>query len=258
MKNIQNKLIVLLFIAISYPYPGSSQESSTDELSFEVNRVYPYLSITKEKLKEVQTLVDLNPHYKPSWIREYISVEILTSYKGSIRKAVNKKNTLSQEQKDNINMADTNTDILVKVQYIPENTLTQNDIKEINFTFTVDPESEAEYIGGQQQLRQYLQKKAIDKIPDGSFKNYDLTIVKFIIDEEGKIINAHIFDPVFQASKNEKVNEILLEAIRNMPCWEPAEYANGTKVKQEFVLTVGNMENCVINMLNIRRELADK
>ncbi len=261
MKNIQNKLIVLLFIALAFPHPGSSQDSLTNELSYEVNRVYPHISITKEKLNEAHTLIDLNNeandlnlYYKSSWIREYISVEILTSYKGKIRKAVSKNDTLSQEQKDIMNMADVGTDISVKVQYIPENTLTHNDIKEIDFSFTVDPESEAKYPGGQQQLKQYLKEKAIDKIPDGSFKNYDLTAIKFTINEEGKIIDAHVFESEYQTYKNEKIDKLLLETIRNMPCWKPAEYSNGIKVKQEFVLTVGNMENCVIPLLNIRRD----
>lgn len=261
MKNIQNTLIVLLFVALAFPHPGSSQDRLSNELSYEVNRIYPFISISKEKLKEAHTLTDLgdktnhlNHYYKSSWIREYISVEILTSYKEGIRKAVSKNDTFSQEQKDIMNMADVGTDISVKVQYIPENTLTHNDIKEINFTFTVNPENEAKFPGGQQQLKQYLKEKAIDKIHDGSFKNYDLAAIKFTIDEEGKIIDAHVFESIYQTYKNEKIDNLLLETIRNMPYWTPAEYSNGTKVKQEFVLTVGNMESCVINLLDIRRD----
>jgi len=45
-----------------------------------------------------------------------------------------------------------------------------------------------------------------------------------------------------------------LETIQKMPCWKPAKYANGTTVKQDFVLTVGNMENCIMPMLNISRD----
>ncbi|MFT7606499.1 MAG: hypothetical protein ACI8VT_004102, partial [Saprospiraceae bacterium] len=256
MKNIQK--IVLLFIALAFSYPGSSQDSLTNELRYEVNRTYPSISIAKEKLKEAHTLIDLNEannlhlHYRPAWIREYISVEISASNKGILRKAVSENDTLSQEQKDIMNMADVGTDISVNIQYIPENTLKHNDAKEIDFKFTVNPESEAIYAGGQQQLKQYLKENAIDKIPTGSFKGYDLAAVKFTINEEGKIIDAHIFGPEFQTSKDEKIDKLLLETICNMPNWKPAEYANGTKVKQEFVLTVGNMENCVIPLLNIR------
>jgi len=250
MKNIQNKLFVLLFIAFSFLHLGSSQENLTDELNYDVYVNYPPLSITKEKLKEAQTLVDLNENYKPSWIKEYISVEVRTSNNGKILQTMSENMTLSQEQKDIMNMADLGTDISVKVLYIPDNTLTHNDIKEIKFTFTVDPENEAVYPGGQQQLKQYLKENAIDKIPDGIFDKYQLAAVKFTIDEEGHVINPS----VFWTSEDEKTDELLLHAIYNMPDWKPAEYSNGIKVKQEFVLTVGDMESCVVNTLNIRQD----
>ncbi len=248
MKNLQKKLFAFLLFALTCPHFASSQNSLTNELSFEVNRIYPPISITKEKLQKAHTLPNLNPNYPSSWIREYISVEILTIYKGRVRKAVGKTDTLSQEQKDQMNEADLGTDIEVKVHYMPENTLSHNDAKEIRFTFTVEPESEAKYVGGQQQLTQYLKNKAIDKIPKYTFKGYDLAAIKFTIDEIGQIGNVH----VFETSKNEKIDALLVKAICNMPNWKPAEYVNGLKVQQEFVLTVGNMENCVTNLLNIR------
>lgn len=259
MKNSWNNLIAILFITLAFHHPASSQGGLTKDLKYEVNRVYPLVSITKEKLKKANTLIDLNNeandldlYFKPSWIRKYISVEVSASCKGKMRKAVSKNDALSQEQKDIMNMADAGTGISVQVQYIPENTLTHNDIKDLNFTFKVDPENEAKYSGGQQKLNQYLMEQAISKIPDGSFKNYDLAAIKFTINEAGEIINAQVFESVYQSYKNEKVNKLLVDAIRNMPCWEPAKYSNGIKVKQDFVLTVGNMESCVVNLLNIR------
>jgi hypothetical protein len=250
MKNIRNTLLALLFTFIAFPYSGSSQGNLTTEPGYEVNRIYPYISIAKEKLGEARTLTDLDPKYNSSWIREYISVEVVTIYKGKTRSAVSKSDVLSREQKDIMNMADAGTDISVNIQYIPENTLTHNDIKEINFTFSIDPESEAQYIGGQQELNKYLKTNAIDKIPEGSFRGYDLAAVKFTVSEEGEITDAHIFE----RSKDKNIDELLLKAIHNMPNWKPAEYANGVKTKQVFVLTVGNMENCMVNLLNIRRD----
>jgi len=251
----------MLSIVLAFPQLGSSQNSLTKELSYEVNRIYPYISISKEKLNEALSINDfknqvknVNLDYKLSWVRAFISVEILTSQKGEIRKAVSKNDVLSQEQKEIMNMADAGTDISVKIKYIPENTLRHNDPKELNFTFTVDPEREALYPGGQQQLKNYLKEKAIDKIPSNSFKDYDLAAVKFTVNEEGEISNAHVFGTEYQSSKKEKIEKLLLETIRDMPRWIPAEYANGTKVKQEFVLTVGNMENCIIHLLNIKRD----
>jgi len=39
-----------------------------------------------------------------------------------------------------------------------------------------------------------------------------------------------------------------------MPRWKPAKYTNGSTIKQEFALTVGNMENGVIHLLNLKRD----
>ncbi|MEZ4959016.1 MAG: energy transducer TonB [Saprospiraceae bacterium] len=250
MENMQSKLIALLFIAFAFVRPGASQGSSNNEFSYEVNRVYPPGSITKEKLMEARTLIDLDKHYQSSWVREYISVEILASYNGKIKTAPGKNDTLNREQKDLINMADPGTDISVRVRYLPENTLKHNDIKETGFTVIYNPESEAEYPGGQQQLKQYLKEKAIDKIPAASFQGYDLAAIKFTIDEAGLISDAHVFWP----SNDIKVDELLLGTICNMPAWKPAAYSNGIKVKQEFVLTVGNMSSCVVPLLNISQD----
>ncbi len=193
MKNIRNSFIILLSLVIGYPLIGFSQDSLSFELSYNVYRNYPPLSITKEKLKKANTLIDLNKNYKPSWIREYISVEILTSYKGKPRKAMGENITLNQEQKDIMNMADVGTDISVKVHYIPENTLKHNDPKEINFTFSVEPENQAKFPGGQQQLKQYLKENLIDKISEAPFRKYQLAVVKFIIDEEEHIQEPRVF-----------------------------------------------------------------
>lgn len=251
MKNIQNKLTILLFLILIFPSLNFAQDNLTTGPRFEINKINPYISITKEELKEANNIADLNKHYKASWIKDYISVEIMSSYKGKAIKSISKNATLSQEQKDLLNKSDAGANISIKVKYIPNNTLKNNDAKEINFAFTVLPESEATYPGGQEQLIQYLKAKAIDKIPSTSFNNYDLVAVKFTIDEEGKVINAHLFGSEYQETKDEKIAQLLLETIQNMPTWTAATYSTGTKAKQEFVLTVGNMENCIISLLNI-------
>ena len=250
MKNIQNKIIALFFVALTSPFFCFSQESSTLELDYGVHIVYPPLSNSKAVLKEVETLVDLNPYYKPSWIREFISVEVMAFHDGKMKKAVNQDNTLSKEQKEVINGADIGTEVSVDIQYIPENNLIQNDQKDFHFTLTFDPENEAKYPGGQQALNDYLKKNTIDKIPANSFGQYQLAAVKFTIDEEGHITNPHIF----WSSEDEQVDKLLLETVCNMPQWQPATYANGKKAKQEFAFTVGDMKSCVVNLINIRQD----
>ncbi len=250
MKHINKILIILLLISVALPNIGASQYDPLKGPICEVNKVYPPVSITKEKLKEAQSLIDINPRYESSWVREYISVEITASQNGKKKTVVGKSDVLNDEQKDLVLTADLDKEISVYVQYMPENNLKHNEAKEMDFTFTFDPEKAATFGDGQQQLQQYLKENALDKISKSSFKQYQLAAYKFTIDEEGRVINPSIF----WSSDDEKVDEILLETICNMPVWKPAEFANGLKVKQEFVLSIGDMESCVVNLLSINQD----
>lgn len=247
-----NKLIIFLFVALTFPNFGFSQNESNNPIDYDVHKSLPYLSITKEKLKEVKTLLDLNPKHKSSWIKEYISVEISISYTRKLRRATNKSDVLSPRQKEIINMADVDTDILVNIKYLPNNSFSHNEIKELDFVVTIVPEQDAQYIGGQAQLKKYLKTSIVDKIPAGSFKQYEVAAIQFTINEAGEITNAHVFDSVYNSYKNKEVYDLLLKSVRNMPCWKPAEYTDGTKAKQELVLVVGDMKSCIVNVLNIR------
>lgn len=249
MKNIQNKLMILFLVVFIFPNQAYSQDNLTSEPSYEINKVYPFISVSEIKLNEAKTLSDLNYKYKSSWISEYVSVEISTSQNGKTIKALSNDNILTQDQKDNLIKADKNSEVFVLVNYIPENNLKNKAVRKMDFTFSIEPENDANFSAGQEELKQYLKQEVINKIPDGILKGYDLAAVKFTVSKEGKITNAH----VFESSKDEKVDELLLTSIQNMKDWNPAKYSNGLKAKQDFVLTVGNMKSCVVNLLSIRR-----
>jgi hypothetical protein len=246
---MNKNFVALIFPFLALPLAGPAQADVACAVPYEVNRVYPSVSVTREALTGARTLTDLNARYQESWVKEYVSVEVRTSHQSRTRKSVSKNDILSQEQKANLLTADLGTEISIRVQYMPENTLKHNDVQTLDFKFTVDPESPAQYSGGQNQLNQYLMENAIDKIPNGSFTGYDLAAVKFSINETGQVVDASLF----WSSDDEKTDALLLETIRNMPDWKPATYSDGTKVKQDFVFTVGNMENCAVPLLNLRK-----
>jgi hypothetical protein len=155
---------------------------------------------------------------------------------------------LNQEQKDLIRLADRSNGIAVIVTYIPKNSLKNNPAKQYDFKVAIMPDKNAVYSEGEEQLIQYLQKNSIANIEAGSFTGYDLTAIKFTITERGDISDIQVAMP----SKDTKIDEMLITTILKMPNWKPAEFSNGLKVKQNFVLTIGNMENCMVNLLNIR------
>ncbi len=249
MKNSLYKLILICFLSFACTDFVIAQENSDYNFEYKVSKVLPPLSIPRAQLKEARTLIDLNRYYKSSWIRSYHSVEISAKIEGELKTASGEDNILLPEQIALIEQADLGTDIAVKVKYMPENNLVKNDLKEMNFSFTIDPEIEASYSGGPQQLDQYLATKGLDKIPNTAIQQYNLAAVKFVVNEKGQIIDAEIKE----TSKDEQVDQLLLKTICDMPDWTPATYADGSKVRQEFVLTVGDHTSCVVNLLNIRR-----
>ena len=248
MKGITIQFIIFL-LALTFPHFSTAQDEVATNFSYEVNKVLPYIALTKAELDEAKTLTDIDPRYKASWVRSYNSVEIITSHNGTLRKALSSNDTLTQEQKEHMQTADSGKDIFVNVNYLPENSLKNNVIKEMNFSFHVFPESEATYAEGEQALQKYLKENLIDKIPTDLFTGYKLAAVTFTINEEGQVLDPQLA----HTSEDEKTDELLLKTIANMPCWKPAVYATGVKVKQDFALSVGNHESCVVNLLNIRR-----
>lgn len=252
MKKQYSKFVLLVCISVMVVFSSASMVYLKDSplmesLPYEVSKVYPYITVTKQKLNTATTLKDLNPHYKPSWVRTYLTVEVIAHQNGTLKKVTNNSHQISAAQKNLMKNADVGTAVSIKINYIPENTLKENPARDMEFSFVVEPDNDAKYQGGTAALNTYLKQKVIDKIPNTLFTGYKLAAVKFTIDETGNIQQPELA----QSSEDETIDALLLSAIRNMPKWKPASYNNGLAVKQEFALMVGNMESCVINTLNV-------
>jgi TonB family protein len=240
----KNQILLLVLLSIGCAFNSFAQ----NDLNFEINKVLPFISIQENKLDKINTLTDLDKRYPTSWVREYISVEISAYKNGTQTTASGISDVLTQEQKELIRLADRSSDIAVSVMYLPENSLKNNTVKQYDFNVTVMPDKNAIYSEGAAQLIQYLQKNCIVNIEAGSFTGYDMTAINFTINEQGRVTDIQVSMP----SKDTKIDEMLVAAISKMPSWKPAEFSNGFKVKQNFVLTIGNMENCMVNLLHIR------
>jgi hypothetical protein len=240
----KNQILFIVLFLIGSAFNGFSK----NDLKFEINRVLPSFSIQENNLDKINTLTDLNKRYPKSWVKKYFSVEI-SAFKNGVNTTVSgMSDVLNQEQKDLIRSADRNKDIMVSVNYLPENSLKNNTPKQYDFKVSIMPENNATFSKSPEQLNQYLTKNGIANIEANSFTGYDLTAIKFTVTEQGNISDVQVAFP----SKDIKIDEMLVKAISKMPNWKPAEYANGIKVKQSFVLTIGNMESCNVNLLNIR------
>jgi len=249
MCKVQHQLLLILLILISIPSTAFTQDSLQTMETYQIARVFPSLSITKEKLQDAHKLSEINERFDTAWIKAYISVDIFDISDSKRKKASSKNQMITPEQKHMMLNAANNATILVQIKYIPENTLSNNEPKLLEFSFVFDPEKEASYCHGAVQLNQYIDEHIIDKLGDFKLKRYHMAVVTFTIDEDGNTINPKIY----VSSENEGIDNILLTSIKNMPKWEAARYKNGQKVQQDFVLMMGDMKSCVINLLNVNK-----
>lgn len=256
-KSDLDKLIIFIFMFCLGFNTGLAQEEEVSyDFTYEVNRVYKPLAISTQTLDTAISVADLNPHFKPSWVKEYKSVEISTLHNKKVKTVSTADDLLSLEQISNMKNIDLGSEISVSVKYIPDNNLRHNDIQEEKFHFTVDPVKEATFSGGEQKLNQYIQDKIIAKISQSDVQVHNVKAIQFSIDQSGDVVGVHIPEnlTMYNLRSNKKVEDFLLKVICDMPSWSPAEYNDGTKVNQDFVLTVGDHRSCTLNLLNIRRE----
>jgi len=233
MDKMKNRIITLILLHLFIA--GTSQDPG-----FAVQGTYSR-TITKDEVNKARTLVDINPGYPSSWIHDYLSAEILVSYNGSITKGVNVNDTLNKEQRSVLTAAGIGSDIVMDVKYKKRNVVTDMiDFDTMIYTVRVVPEIEAEFPGGYQQMVEYLEKSALRTISESGGKQLQLAVVKFTVNEEGRIHNVQIS----KSSDDEDTDRLLLESIHNMPKWRPAENGSGMPVKQEFEFRIGNAVGC--------------
>jgi len=213
-----------------------------------VENVVPYISVTPAELKDATDIDDLSRRFKTSWVAEYKSVTVSTVHNGKVKKIKSKSDLFTAAQKEHMLTADFGTPINIVIKYIPNNNLSHNDVKELVYDVSVTPHKEAQFIGGEEALDSYLNESILSALDKSVLKQYGLAAVNFTVDELGQVVEAQ----VSESSNDEKTDKLILDAICQMPDWQPASYANGQKEKREFVVIVGDSKSCMTNTLGIK------
>lgn len=248
---LKNSICTLLFASslLIFNALTSQTEAPSYDFQYDVVQVYKPLSVMKTTLLNASKVEDLHRQYKDSWVKEYLHVDISAVVDGRHIMYTSKNQILTEDQKKLMWDADRGTEIDVVVNYIPENTLKHNEPKKFDFSFIVNPEKDASFKGGQDKLRQTIKKDLIDAASWESLNQYQLAVVKFVVDEDGQIIEPKIF----WSSDDDETDAKMIDFVCNMPEWEPAQYDTGKRVAQEYALTIGDNNSCVVPMLNTRQ-----
>lgn len=225
MKNAFTLLLVILFSVSAY----------SQELAFDV-RGSASNSIKKDQLRQASTLKDIRANYPSSWITEYTAVDIKCIQNGVTTQASGMNDTLSHAQRQLLISAEIGADLLFEIFHLYRNPVTGNtELREVQFSYSIIPQSEAVFYGGEEALNAFLKEKAIQKIPKATGQTFDQAIISFTVNEKGSV---HAIT-VEKSSGDSKVDKVLVNALNKMPNWKPAENEEGVKVKQTFQFTVG-------------------
>jgi len=200
-------------------------------------------SIQKQKASAARLIMDINPNFPTSWIKEYVSVDLSVTSNGQILKAKGSGFQLNSEQQHILKQADTGSDIQVAIKYYPENNLPK-EVKEMNFTFLIAPDVDAEFPGGRQSMKAYLQKNIIDQLSNISSSEVHEAKVSFVITENGEVSNVK----TLARSHSAKIDALLIRTLADMPKWTPAQIVDGTIVSQNFEFIV-TRDLCVYGYL---------
>ena len=228
-----NKHVVMLKsgfgVPVSDDYPGGQS------LYYSVRGKYDK-PVTQEELKKAEMISDLIENYPHKWIKEYVSVEVKASDGNHNVIAMGKDDKLTEEQLEVFQNAELATDIVVDVDYKSKNYI-NNEIEsqELKVYMTVVPEKEATYAGGYEKMIYYLEENSRSQMETYDLNKMQRAIIQFTVNEKGETESIRIG----QSTGEEEVDKLLVDLISAMPDWNPAEQADGKKVKQHFEFTVG-------------------
>jgi TonB family protein len=205
------------------------------DLEYEVRGKY-LRTVTKDVLEHSNLLSDIIVGYPVNWVKEYVSVDVLTEKDGKTEIAKGENQVLNKEQKSILNKADLESEVHINVRYISINSVTERkENNEMVVKMTVVPDIQAEFEGGYENLKKYLKDNLIDRIIENTPPEFQKGKVVFKIDPNGKLVDAEILE----SSGDTNMDNFLLEVFRNMPNWKPAQNATGEKVKQRFEFSMG-------------------
>lgn len=192
--------------------------------------------VSLEKLTSAKLVGDIIPYYPSSWMTEYISVEILTTYNGSEISAMGPNDVLTVEQKKVFASIDIPAEIEFNVRYKSQNVVTKKiEDRLMNVSFSVIPEVKAEYIGGYDQMITYLKESSKGKVSAKDFNPANPATVFFTVNAQGEVGQVELDHGCGDA----EIDKLAVELVKSMPKWKPANNSRGVAVKQNFRFVLG-------------------
>lgn len=171
-------------------------------------------------------------------ILDIIGTNISITSVGKTVTAENAGDNLSEEQKTLLKQAANGSEIHVKIKFVYKDQQAdrwgdRNRILEGESILAVIPDRQAEFPGGYKEITEYYLRNVIHILDDTkATEKAQQASVKFIVNEQGQIAEAKLI----KTSSDPKIDQLILDATKTMPQWNPAMNSKGVKLKQEISL----------------------
>lgn len=224
-------LAILFFLAFFIGHAQKIQFQITGE---------DHRSIHKSQLDTAKHLLDINPAYPSSWIKEHVSVKISATCNNQPCSEEGVEASLTAAQRVLLKKTDYGSRLSVDISYHPSHPVYPKEIKQIFFSYTITPEVSAASHVGKSGLNQYISNSIIAQLPSSLISSLQLASFTFIVDENGDVENPNIQ----RSTQVDIIDQQVLNALKNMPPWLPAKNQEGKNVKQLFTLSIGHQIGC--------------
>ena len=200
-------------------------------------------TITKEKLNEAKSIIDIYPKKATQWVESYkaVYVSLLNDDMGLEKSELGEGDVLNAAQIKLLESTDYSDNIHLKADSKKKNPVA-GDLEYYNLVYfmTIIPEKEAEYQSGQDALIEYLKENSQHQTGIVERDQLKPGTISFIVTKKGSIANVKLDS----SSGYPSIDETMVGLITNMPGkWNPATNSKGEKVEQELVFFFG-LEGC--------------
>ena len=236
-------LVSICLAAFAFRISVDPETVDASQFLFDV-RSRESATVTKAALLKATNATDILP-CQTTWLEHPVQELRVTTFEGEKRfRKVGKDLYFTDEQKAMLTALEHNDIFSLKAPCNGPNPDKPDMTEyEMYYSFTVVPEKEASYPGGEETIVDHLRTVSNDFILKAKINGDDLKrgFVVFKVSKTGEVMNAeHMISCGYPS-----VDDKMVELLNGLPeKWVPAKDGNGQVVEQELVLYFGQMQGC--------------
>ena len=221
----------------------STIDTSVSEENTDINENFTYdlssrfwATISEKDLRNAKSVLDIVPEDATTWRKiEFETVQVTALREPFEITESGTEKELNSGQSKLLRSLGYGSDFYIRALGSEADPHTGN-VEVYNYYFSVVPEKQAEYPGGEEGLVEYIKesiKELVLKVDDKNLKNGRLN---FTIDAEGSVSNISLESSCGYTN----IDEAILNLMQNLPSkWDSAEDTQGKRIEQDLIFTFG-------------------